>query len=256
MGSVVMYSATTIMHIYIGRFLVGVGIALSCIANVPYLLEVSPSHARGKVSSAFEFLAAVGLLVSYCINLLVYHIQADWRLLFIIPGCISLGQACSMKLLPESPNWLLQNNKEDECRKALTFIYDNDSDISEKFHEIKKTMPSTSSSSTSKKTVGFIEVAIQYKWIVAMMMTLIAFQQFSGAFVLRYYALDLYRNAGFGEERSLELTILLGVVKVFSVGTSLCYVSTHVYYLTSKYAPSITRSDCLSFIYVDGLYWP
>ncbi|CAE7844803.1 Tret1-1 [Symbiodinium microadriaticum] len=58
------------------------------------------------------------------------------------------------------------------------------------------------------------------------MMTLIAFQQFSGAFVLRYYALDLYRNAGFGEEMALELTIFLGIVKVIAVGSALCYMDT------------------------------
>jgi MFS family permease len=167
-GSLVMYSATSIMHIYIGRFFVGVGIAFSCIANVPYLIEVSPCHARGKVSSAFEFLAAVGLLVSYCINLLVYHIDADWRLLFIIPGAVSLLQAACMNMLPESPNWLLENNMEQKCREALTYVCDCDSSISEKIHEIKKSMASASSAPDSGGT--FMQTIIQYRWIVAMIL--------------------------------------------------------------------------------------
>lgn len=221
-GSIVMYSASSITHIYIGRFFVGIGIAFSCIANVPYLIEVSPSHARGKVSSAFEFLAAVGLLVSYCINLLVYHIDADWRLLFIIPGVVSLFQACCMNTLPESPNWLLENHMEQKCREALACVCDSESSISEMIQEIKTSM--ASSSSSSEESDSFMKIIVKYRWIMAMMMTLIAFQQFSGAFVLRYYALDLYRNAGFGEEEALELTIIFGVVKVMAVGTALCNV--------------------------------
>lgn len=50
-GAIVSSTATDLSILYIGRFMIGIGVAISAIVDVTYLTEISPTEYRGAVVS-------------------------------------------------------------------------------------------------------------------------------------------------------------------------------------------------------------
>jgi MFS family permease len=107
----------------VGRFLVGVASAISGLADVPYLVEISPAQYRGFLSGQYEILVAVGVLLSFCLDLAFSTFHNGWRVAFIFPAIFALAQSLAMILLPESPKWLLSKGLLAKARGAMREIY-------------------------------------------------------------------------------------------------------------------------------------
>lgn len=218
--------------VYVGRFIVGIGTALSGIADIPYLTEISPPQYRGRLSSAYEFLAVVGIFCSFLINLMVSQQEGSWRWLFGLPSIFAFFQAAFMIFLPDSPKWLIQNGKYDAGRFALRQALDTEEEVTLKFDEIKAAHEnlgysgsSSSSPPNAKSDQAFKECLYQYRWMFLCIMVLMFFQQFTGGVVVRNYATSIFRSAGFGDQGALTFTVVVGFVKVITVGWSILNVS-------------------------------
>jgi hypothetical protein len=231
--------------IYVGRFIVGVGTALSGIADIPYLTEISPSQYRGRLASAYEFLAVVGIFVSFLVNLMVSEQEGSWRMLFGLPAIFAFFQGALMIFLPDSPRWLIQHGQYDVGRFALRQALDTEEEVTLKFNEIKEahenlisSTGSGSGSSTSsdpsssppaakglsKADQAFRECLYQYRWMFLCIMILMFFQQFTGGVVVRNFATSIFRSAGFSDRVALAFTVVVGFVKVLTVGWSILNV--------------------------------
>jgi SP family myo-inositol transporter-like MFS transporter 13 len=55
-GSLISSASFTLQNLYVGRFVVGIGVAISSIVDIAYLTEVSPQRYRG---------AAVGMILYF-----------------------------------------------------------------------------------------------------------------------------------------------------------------------------------------------
>ena len=111
-----------------GRIIVGIAASLSGIADTAYLNEISPSDYRGRVSSMYEILTCVGVLLSFVLALIFIQSYTDgWRILFIIPLFLAAIQSIGMCWLPESPKWLYQRGYVSECKAVLLKIYGDES---------------------------------------------------------------------------------------------------------------------------------
>lgn len=64
LGSILMTTSTTVNTIYAARFVIGVAISFSVVADVPYLNEIAPSTYRGRLSSLFEIQVVLGGVLS------------------------------------------------------------------------------------------------------------------------------------------------------------------------------------------------
>lgn len=122
-GSFVTGFATNLTMLCVGRFIVGIASAVSGIADVPYLNEISPPQYRGVLSSQYEMAVSVGVLVSFAVALALSGLDYGWRIAFLIPSVLAVLQSCLMVLLPESPRWLLEKGLLDKARKALSAMY-------------------------------------------------------------------------------------------------------------------------------------
>jgi len=219
-GALIISGASSVELVYIGRFVVGVGTALSGIADVPYLTEISPPQYRGRLSSSYEFLAVVGILGSFVVNLLLRDLDEGWRVLFAVPAVFAFLQATLMTLLPESPKWLIQNGMEEKGRTALQAALDTEEEVELRFREIADSH-NHSSDVTSDFKEAFRKVTYEYRIVFTCIILLMFFQQFTGGVVVRNYAPIIFKNAGFGEKASLTFTVVLGIVKVITVGWSI-----------------------------------
>lgn len=227
-GALLISLAQNITDVYVGRIIIGIGSALSAVADIPYLTEVSPPCYRGRMSSAYEMLVVIGILISFLMDLIFRPIPGGWRYMFGIPAIFAFMQMCGMLLLPESPKWLLQNGKYDEAVAAIRQQYTNSTPtcqkpvlidtveeyIAKRVNEYRKSND-TYQTHNETQIETLTRLFYEYKVPLASIMILMVFQQFTGGVVIRNYAPVIFENAGFGAKASLTFNLVLGIVKVF-----------------------------------------
>lgn len=128
-GAIILASAPTYEVVLTGRVVVGVAVAISALADVSYLTEISPECHRGALVSCNEACISLGFLLSYvssyAVTVNVGHGEG-WRVMFGLSGLIAVLQWCLMLKMPESPVWLDENGREEEAQEALRLITDGE----------------------------------------------------------------------------------------------------------------------------------
>lgn len=125
-GAVITGMAQNIEMLCVGRFIVGIASAVSGIADVPYLTEISPPQYRGLLSSQYEMSVSIGVLISFGLDLAFSGVHDGWRIAFMLPAAFVVLQSSCLFLLPESPKWLIEKGYFPEARRTLSLIYGED----------------------------------------------------------------------------------------------------------------------------------
>jgi MFS family permease len=230
-GTLIIATASNVWHIYIGRYVIGIATALSGIADVPFLNEMSPPEYRGALCSTYELMAMLGILFAFLITWLVSELNSgdnDWRILYIFPAIFAVMQVLAMVYLPESPKWLITKNLDTEAKKSLSLQLNDSDDLDSKFQEMKL-MVHNHNIAESRSRSSFLQTCYLYRIPFICIIILAFFQQFTGGVLVRNYAPRIFENAGFGLRASQLFTILLGVIKVGCCILSMIYVSEHYY---------------------------
>lgn len=252
-GAIVIAAASSVDDLYVGRFIVGTASALSAIADLPYLTEISPPLLRGRLTSAYEMLVVVGILFSFIMNLALVEVDGGWRWMFGLPAIFAGMQSLLMLSLPESPKWLLEKGDMQGARQVLYMSTDCDADVDLILEEFRAQMDvgfiemSTVEEGSSRggENIAIIKtsdcsiggaadaklisreskVLAEYRPAFFCILALMFFQQFTGGVVIRNYATEIFEDAGFSEHNALVFTILLGIVKVLITAWTIYEVS-------------------------------
>ena len=124
-GSLVLGLAPTYGAILFGRIVIGIAVAISAIADVSYLTEISPEAHRGALVSCNEASISLGFLLAYIVSYLVtvsISYDSGWRIMFGLSGVIALVQSALMMKLPESPVWLAEKGRVKEAEAAFALV--------------------------------------------------------------------------------------------------------------------------------------
>ena len=195
------------------RIIGGIGVGLASMISPMYIAEIAPANIRGRLISFNQFSIIFGMLVIYFVNYFIakqgdeqWLITDGWRLMFL-SGAIPAGIFIVLLFfVPETPRFLVLNNKEDKALKVLKKIAgeENSKIILE---EIKGTLHEHNAPWLS---YGFL--------IIFIGIMLSVFQQFVGINVVLYYAGNIFRNMGSSTDSSLLQTIIVGAVNlIFTV---------------------------------------
>lgn len=122
-GAAILFLATSVHVLYLGRIVVGFGISVSGIADVAYLHEMAPVDWRGSLVSVNEGCISLGFLFAFLAGFLLNERASGWRYMFGISGIIALLQLVGMWTLPESPLWLKEQGRIEEHNAALRMIH-------------------------------------------------------------------------------------------------------------------------------------
>jgi len=114
-GAFWLYMADSFSSVLWGRFVVGIAVAVSGVADVSYLHEVAPLEWRGAIVSVNEACISLGFLLAYLAG---YVYPSNWRMIFGLAGIMAMIQGMGMWFLPESPVWLAEQGRVEESRKA------------------------------------------------------------------------------------------------------------------------------------------
>ncbi len=123
-GAIQLFVATSFIQVLLGRIVIGFAIAVSGIADVAYLHEISPVPWRGAIVSVNEACISLGFLISYLAGYSLSQLNPvhGWRYMFAMGSLIALIQFGGMVYMPESPVWLNDHGRKDEANAVMELI--------------------------------------------------------------------------------------------------------------------------------------
>ncbi len=98
------------------RFIGGVAVGASSVVGPMYISEIAPAKLRGRLAGSFQVNIVTGIFVAYITNFLFAGIGEDsWRWMLgimVIPATLFW---VLLRTIPESPRWLILNNRDAEA---------------------------------------------------------------------------------------------------------------------------------------------
>lgn len=216
-GTMVASLANDVSAILFGRLFIGFAIGIGSYTAPLYIAEVSPSDLRGGLVSLNQLAITLGILCSFLINYVFTSVEGSWRWMFGIGLVPAFLLSVGMFFLPESPRFLIKQNKIDEAIKTLKQLR-NTNDVSEEIHDIKRSL--------QVKNASFREIFSPWVRPVLFLGAMLGFiQQVTGINTIIYYAPTIFQLAGFPDASSSILaTVGIGIVNVLATIFAIFYI--------------------------------
>jgi MFS family permease len=244
-GSALGGAALNVYMLIFGRILLGIGIGFAnqvltfygllfesdddktfflkstvFLQSVPlYLSEMAPPNYRGATNIGFQLCVGIGVLSANLINFGTEKIKGGWgwRISLAMAAVPASILTLGALFLPETPNSLIQNNKDHEKAKLMLQRVRDTNDVQAELDDLIK------ASSISKTIKHPFKNILQRKYRPQLVMAIAIpfFQQVTGINVISFYAPVLFRTIGLGESASLLSSLMITGV----LGTAFTFIS-------------------------------
>lgn len=138
-GVISILLANHFLTLFIARLLLGTGVGMVAVGVPLYVAEIVPSQDRGKYVTFFQLLLTFGIVLAYFVDLL-FTASGNWRAMFAILLIPSFILFFGMFVLPETPRWLIANNKLENAKNVLRRIRQTESEVQEDCDEIQASL--------------------------------------------------------------------------------------------------------------------
>jgi MFS transporter, SP family, arabinose:H+ symporter len=201
------------------RILGGIGIGIASNVVPLYISEIAPARSRGRLITYYQFALTLGILVAYLSNagLLNYALSTSdgtagaavgeiWRAMFGVGALPALLFLVGLFLVPESPRWLIQQERVAEGAAILERI--NGAGTAQQ--DVANIRQNTATSKTSYKEL--LSPRWRRAFIIGILLPL--FSQFSGINAIVYYGPSILNTAGISLDNSLMTQIIFGAANM------------------------------------------
>ncbi|XP_057455489.1 probable polyol transporter 4 [Lotus japonicus] len=216
-GALIMTLAPSFTVLLIGRLLAGVGIGFGVMISPIYIAEISPNTTRGSLTAFPEIFINIGILLGYVSNYAFsgFSPHINWRIMLGVGILPSVFIGFALFIIPESPRWLVMQNRIEEARSVLLKTNENEKEVEERLAEIQK-----AAEKFEDKPV-WRELLFPSPSLRRMLITGIGiqcFQQISGIDATVYYSPEIFKAAGIEDNsRLLAATVAVGVTKTLFI---------------------------------------
>lgn len=239
----------------VARMIGGVGIGLASNVSPTYIAEISPAAYRGRFVSLNQLTIVIGILSAQIANYLIaeavpqdatntfilnsWNGQFGWRWMFGAEAFPAFAFFLLAWFVPESPRWLIKENRDDQAGDVLEKI--GGSDYAR--HEVGSIRETLSKEDE--------KVSVRELWkpsllpILAIGVGLAVFQQWSGINVIFNYAEEVFTSAGYS-----ITDMLFNIVVTGSVNLIFTLVAMQTVDKLGRKKLMLVGSGALSVIYV------
>ncbi|XAR66438.1 hypothetical protein NMG60_11012673 [Bertholletia excelsa] len=248
-GALVMALAPSFDVLMLGRLLAGIGIGFGVIIAPIYIAEISPSVERGSFTSFPEIFINLGILLGYVSNYAFsgLPVHLNWRVMLGVGILPSVFIGFALFIIPESPRWLVMQNRIEEARSVLLKTMDRDREVEDRLAEIQVAAGLANSEKYEEKAV-WRELLSPSPGVRRMLIAgcgIQLFQQISGIDASTYYSPTIFEKAGIkSKTQLLAATVAVGFVK-----TGFILVATFLIDIVGRkpllYASTIGMTTCL-----------
>ncbi|KAI3456301.1 hypothetical protein Pfo_012964 [Paulownia fortunei] len=221
-GAGVMALATSFTVLMIGRLLAGIGIGFGIMIAPVYIAEIAPAVARGSLTSFPEIFVNLGILLGYISNYAFSGLPAhiNWRIMLAVGILPSVFIGFALFVIPESPRWLVMQNRIDEARVVLLKTNESASGVEERLAEIQEAAAFVNADKYEEKAVWH-EMLNPTPGVRRMLITgcgIQIFQQITGIDATVYYSPTIFKGAGIkGNTQLLAATVAVGFTKTIFI---------------------------------------
>jgi sugar porter (SP) family MFS transporter len=170
-----------------------------------YISEISPAPIRGRLAGLFQLNIVTGIFIAFVTNYFFAGLgENSWRWMLgimMIPAGLFV---VLVRTIPESPRWLVLNNRDAEASLVFARTGEHDAHmLIKEEHELSKN--------------GIKESLFNGKFGKPIMfaVALAMFNQLSGINAILYYAPRIFEMAGFTKENAFLQPIYIGAANLF-----------------------------------------
>lgn len=198
-GQILEASAYSLAQLIVGRTLLGAGIGMLSGTVPTWQSECSSSKNRGRQVVLVGMFICVGYVLQAWINLGFYQLPAGpvtWRVPIAIGTAFSLLLMATIFTIPESPRWLMRQNRVDEARASLAAFRGKPADdlaIKNELGAIELSLEESAHSGTSLLSLLKMgEDKMLYRFVICVVLQF--FQQMSGGNLISVYSTIIFKD--------------------------------------------------------------
>ncbi|NMM92903.1 sugar porter family MFS transporter [Bifidobacterium oedipodis] len=202
------------------RVLGGFAAGIAAMVAPVYIAEISPTDERGVLGALQQLGIVVGIFVSLLVNALLVRISGSasvalgplltWQWMFMCMAVPAIIYFLLAMTIPESPRYLVAQNRDAEAASVLERISVDPSAVSDQIGRIRYSLgidhrPSFRDLVTP---LGRLKPIV---WVAIGFMIL---NQFTGINVIFYYSNALWSAVGFTEQDSFTITAITSLINI------------------------------------------
>ena len=200
------------------RVLGGIGVGIASMVSPMYIAEIAPARLRGRMVALNQFAIVIGIVTVYFVN---YYIGRDassewltsigWRYMLaseFIPAAMFL---LLLSFVPESPRWYMLRGLRGQAETVLKRLLPS-SAVDKEVADIERSLTEQHAPKRSTKAKVWYPSAT----VIMIGVALSIFQQATGINVFLYYAPEIFKDFGSGDEAALWQTVLVGSVNMLA----------------------------------------
>ncbi|XP_072208502.1 solute carrier family 2, facilitated glucose transporter member 8 isoform X2 [Excalfactoria chinensis] len=200
-GYIVIISAQNIWMLYFGRILTGLASGITSLVVPVYISEISHTSVRGMLGSFVQLMVVTGILGAY-----IAGMALKWQWLAVLcsfPPCIML---LFMLFMPETPRFLLDQNKRAEAIAALQFLRGPYVDHEWECRQIE--------ANAEEEGLSLFELKNPSVYRPLLIGVILMFlQQVTGINAVMFYAETIFEDANFQDSRMAS--VVVGSIQVY-----------------------------------------
>ncbi|EAT35815.1 AAEL012044-PA [Aedes aegypti] len=232
--------AESVPVLYVSRFLSGISYGMSYSSMPIYLGEIASDPIRGSIGTLLTVMAKAGILIEYSIGPFVGFRTLAW---------ISLAFPTSFFLLflwmPESPYYLLSQNKDDSAKKSLSWLRKRD----QVTDELAMMKAAVERSKQNKGTFRELLTRGNARSLI-IVLGLGALQQLCGSQAVIAYSQQIFEEVQSGL-KAHESSIIMAVIQLITAACS----SSIVDRVGRRPLLLISTAGCAVGTFIVGLYF-
>lgn len=201
------YSTTSSLNtIIICRILLGVAYGIFSTLPPIYLSEITPAAVRGRFVTLYQLQMVIGSMLSFVVMYYLERLGTEsWRYMLATLSVPSLFLFVGLLFIPESPRWLVRNQKPDQAKKLLARLDGNE------FAETEISSISKSFKSLHREKISDL-LSPKLRKVAMFGVLLAVFQQLTGISAIFNFAPIIFQQTGASLSSSFSQTLLVGVV--------------------------------------------
>ena len=186
-----------------------------------YTAEVAPPKYRGRLVGLVQFNIVLGILLAYLSNFIIAStLPADiaWRWMFMVMAFPSAIFFLLLFTTPETPRWLFSVGRHDEAVEVVARTTNSRDEADFEIREIEETLEAQQGLAHAPFFVR------QNRKVILLAVAIAAFNQLSGINAILYYAPDIFRMAGAGDNAAALQSVVVGLVNLVSTMVALTVI--------------------------------
>jgi SP family xylose:H+ symportor-like MFS transporter len=219
--------ADSLTELVVFRIIGGLGVGMASMAAPMYIAEIAPPKERGRMVSYYQLAVVIGFFVVFLATYIIgggntagvseealeqihnYNVDRGWRVMFWSELLPAVSFFFLLFFVPHSPRWLMLKSRQEDARKVLAKITENEEEAAREFEEIVISL----SDSEKHHSIKLFSRSMGFVLFLGVMLSI--FQQVTGINAILYYGAEIFANAlGYGPEDALKQQLWLGAVNL------------------------------------------